>query len=403
MRSRALRAIVLGALLFAAGCARGRTEMVVVIGTDGVRVPDEVDALRIQVIDEASTGDDSRFDMTQPLCRPQLTENCIDFPVTMTLIPGSMRPSDSVRVRVDALRATTPVISDAAVFTFAEGRSLELDVTLWAACLGNTDCAAQDQACGPDNGCVPLTPEPLPGQLDFSHVSDLGAPEDLGGADLAGADLAAVDLAGADLSPLPPPPPATFVQKSTYCQGTGSCTASFGAPSTAGNLLVASCGLASDLVPVLPAGWTQAVIDQPGTGANVSIWFYLDTAGGTSSVPVGGGGGGTVWAEISEWSGPTALDATGIKTAVQAASITAMTSTPANGSVGISMFGEATAAQPVMFTPGTWQNLANNGGAANGWHLTTEYLLAPPLGQPLSADATTNYSGAWYGTLATFR
>jgi hypothetical protein len=125
--------------------------------------------------------------------------------------------------------------------------------------------------------------------------------------------------------------------------------------------------------------------------------------GGTSSVVFGGGGGSTVWAELSEWSGPTALDATGIKTAVQAALTMATTSTPANGSVGISVFGEATAAQSVVFTPGTWQNLDDNGGAANGWHVTSDYLLAPPLGQPLSADAATNFSGAWYGAVATFR
>ena len=115
------------------------------------------------------------------------------------------------------------------------------------------------------------------------------------------------------------------------------------------------------------------------------------------------GGGGPVWAVVSEWSGPTSLDVAGIKTAVQTSMTTATTSMPANGSVGISVFGEASTANTVTFSASNWQNIANNSGINNGWHVTTEYLLAPPLGQPLSADATSNFIGTWYGAVATFR
>jgi len=409
MRPRTQHTLLVGALLLAAGCARSRTEMVVVIDSGGVRVPDDVDALHIQVIDAAPAGDDTLFDQTRPLCQPQGTQDCIAFPVTMTLFPGSKRPSDAVRVRVEALRGATPVIADAAKFNFADGRSFKLDVTLWSACLGNLDCAAQDQACGSDGQCAALTPAPFMGELDLSsQPADLGVPDDLAGVDQTVADLAAADLApGPDMAHRDlslPPPPATFVQKSVYCQGTGSCTAMLSAPSTAGHLLVATCALASDLPPVLPAGWDQAVLNLPSTGANVSIWFYLDTAGGTTDVLVSGGGGGTVWADVSEWSGPTGLDVTGIKTAVASSSTTATTNMPANGSFGISVFGQATAPNPVMFTPSsTWTNLVNNSGVNNGWHVTTDYLIAPPLDQPLTADAMTNFSGAWVGAVATFR
>jgi hypothetical protein len=194
-----------------------------------------------------------------------------------------------------------------------------------------------------------------------------------------------------------------FVQKTSYCQGTGNCTAFLATPSGAGHLLVASCGLASDLPPVLPAGWAQAVLTSPGTGANVSIWYYLDTAGGTSSVLVGGGGGGTVWAVVSEYVGPTMLDVVGTKTAVQSSSTTATTTAAAYASLGVSVFGEATTSNPVAFMPTSWTNLANNTGVQSGWHVTSEYLLAPPVNQPLSADGSSNYSGAWFGAVATFR
>ena len=254
---------------------------------------------------------------------------------------------------------------------------------------------------------------PFTGELDLSQPADLGAPvdqagDDLAGADLAGVDSGATDLAAADLAPgpdmaLPPPTPATFVQKGSYCQGTGSCVAYLPAASSPGDLLVISCGGASDTPPTLPNGWVQAVIDQPGTGATTSIWYYLDTFGGSTGINVSGGSASALSAVVSEWSGPTTLNVTGAKSAVQSQSATATTSAAASASLAISVFGVATGANPVTFTQGAWQNIANDSGVNTAWHVTTDYLLAPTLDQPVTADATANYSGAWYGVVATFR
>ncbi len=199
------RALALVALAALAGCHQPRTEAVVVISTDGIRVPEDVASLHVLVIDKASTGDDPVFERNLFLCTAASSANCFTLPVTMTLIPGSIRPHDSVRVLVEALAPDShAVIADAALFTFAEGQSQRLDFVLYANCLGNIDCAHLDLACGPEDRCIPITPmtfsgEPdlMAGPIDLSIGPDFGA-EDLAPrfGDLASSDLAHVDLAG---------------------------------------------------------------------------------------------------------------------------------------------------------------------------------------------------------------
>jgi hypothetical protein len=122
------------------------------------------------------------------------------LPVSVVLFPGSMRPTDSVRVQVDATRKGRPVISNAALFTFAHEQSIRLDMVLYGQCLGNLDCSKTDMACYDDTKCHVVVPTSFDGEPDLG-VQDLSIP-DFGDVDLAPSqvdmtpDFAGVDLLG---------------------------------------------------------------------------------------------------------------------------------------------------------------------------------------------------------------
>lgn len=171
------RALALVTLLAAVGCTKHQTEMILVITTEGVRIPDDVHSLHLHVADRQGSGDDPVYDADVALCNPTLTTTCYDLPVTAVLYPGPSRGNDSVRVQVTANGATGPVIDDAALFTFASEQSLRLDFVLYANCLGNVECAKRDQACGPLDTCIDLKPGPGNGPLDLA----MPGPPDLAG------------------------------------------------------------------------------------------------------------------------------------------------------------------------------------------------------------------------------
>ncbi|HEY2745597.1 MAG TPA: hypothetical protein VGL86_13270 [Polyangia bacterium] len=185
------------ALVAAAGCTKARTEAVVLVTTDGLRVPDDVDAIELSVADSVDEADPV-FDHQFYVCGGAVSD-CMNLPLEFTLIPGAHRDHSS-RVEVIATRNGTPVIDDATLFTFAEGQSLRLDFVLYGNCIDNLDCAARDQACGPDAMCQPVPAVPITRDPDLS-----AAEPDLGAADLGAEDLAApADLAApSDLSTPP--------------------------------------------------------------------------------------------------------------------------------------------------------------------------------------------------------
>ena len=182
-------------LVAGGGCSKARTEAVVVITTDGVRIPDDVEKITLTVADVNDEGSPV-FGHDFPICGGGVTDGCFTLPLEFTLIPGPHRDHSS-RVEVVATRGGMPVIDDAAIFTFAEGKSLRLDFVLYDNCLGS-DCATHDQTCGPDAQCTNVPAVPISGDPDLS-----ASPPDLGSGGDAGADdlsVPAGDLAAADLS-----------------------------------------------------------------------------------------------------------------------------------------------------------------------------------------------------------
>lgn len=187
------------AAALAGGCTKHQTETILVITTEGVRIPDDVHKLHLTVADRQGTLDDTVWDSDVELCTPDLTSTCYNLPVTADLFPGKSRAGDSVRVQVDAIGAGGVVIADAALFTFADQQSLRLDFVLYGNCLGNVECAKRDQACGPLDTCIDLKPGPTSGPLDLALPK---GPADLSTPPIP--DMTLVDLAGADLTTIPP-------------------------------------------------------------------------------------------------------------------------------------------------------------------------------------------------------
>jgi hypothetical protein len=199
MRNRLLAVATLAAALAGGGCSKHQTEMILVVMTEGVRIPDDVHKLHLTVADREGSLDDTVFEQDVELCNPTLTTACYDIPVTAVLFPGKSRGSDTVRVQVDAVGAGGTVIADAALFTFADEQSLRLDFVLYGNCLGNVECAKRDQACGPLDTCIDLKPGQTNGPLDLALPQgppDMTMPMP--------PDMTLVDLAGADLTTVPP-------------------------------------------------------------------------------------------------------------------------------------------------------------------------------------------------------
>ncbi len=199
-RRVALAAAAVAALAAATGCTKHQTEMILVMTTEGVRIPDDVHKIHLTVQDRQPSLDDTVYDADVELCNATLSTNCFNVPVTAALYPGKTRGGDSVRVEVDAVGAGGVVIADAALFTFADQQSLRLDIVLYGNCLGNVECAKRDQACGPLDTCIDLHPGPAGnGPLDLALPQ---GPQDL--SVVSPPDLTMVDLLGADLTQIPP-------------------------------------------------------------------------------------------------------------------------------------------------------------------------------------------------------
>jgi hypothetical protein len=194
------RAAIFAAAAVAIGCQSARTEVLVVVDNAGLAIPHDIDAVEVTVTDNALTGSSATlFDKKVQLCA-HTGNGCFAPPISFTLVPGDSRPSDPVRVHVQALLGTQTVIDDAATFSFIKGQSTRLDFDLFPACVGS-DCAASNRICAAGGQCVTAKPQPIASAPDLS-----ASPRDGGARDLSAAgDLTMTppDLLTPDL--LPPP------------------------------------------------------------------------------------------------------------------------------------------------------------------------------------------------------
>jgi hypothetical protein len=217
MRAAVVAVALVAAGLIGAGCKKPRTEMVVVVQTEGVRVPEDVAQIRVLVADRESGGDTPVYDSTVSLCTPTLTTGCYTLPLSAVLHPGSKQPDDPVKVQIDALSRTgVRVTSSAALFTFSPKQSLRLDFILYSNCIGLVDCSVRDQACGPDAKCTTLTPVKLEDDPDLglgggggsggSGGGDMSLPPPVRDLSMApGSDLASSDMSSVDDMAMPLP------------------------------------------------------------------------------------------------------------------------------------------------------------------------------------------------------
>ena len=261
-------ALTLLAATLATGCTKHQTEMILVITTEGVRIPDDVHKVHLTVADRQGSLDDTVYDADVALCTDTLTSLCYNIPVTATLFPGKSHGSDSVRVQVDAIGQGGVVIADAALFTFADEQSLRLDFVLYANCLGNVECAKRDQACGPLDTCIDLKPGNANGGLDIALPR---GPEDMSMP--LPPDMTMVDLKGADLTMTP----ADLVSTLDLA-GCASVTCDMGEQCVAG--MCQPCGFLGDpccFGPIAPPPHPNA---GGGTGSGMCIPTNTVCAGG---------------------------------------------------------------------------------------------------------------------------
>jgi hypothetical protein len=179
------RFLLLASLLTA--CNAKRTEVLVFIHNSDLTIGQDVDQLTL-VVRDRTDNNTIRFSLghgsdqtqsPQPLCHDQLTDNCYNLPLSITLYPGSYR-EDVVEVAVTAYRGATALIVDVATFQFTPDTTQRLDFYLYKSCLG-TFCGAQDQLCGADGTCQgsPLIPDG--GIADAPPAPDIATPHDLAG------------------------------------------------------------------------------------------------------------------------------------------------------------------------------------------------------------------------------
>jgi hypothetical protein len=265
-RATTLAALALVATVLVGGCTKARTEAVVVVTTDGVRVPDDIDALDLVVADTADLTNPV-FQKSFRICGGDVASDCFSLPLNFTLIPGAHHDHSS-RVQITATRHAAPEIDDAAIFTFAEGVSLRLDFVLYANCLGNVECAKRDQACGPLDTCIDLKPGNANGGLDIALPR---GPEDMSMP--LPPDMTMVDLKGADLTMTP----ADLVSTLDLA-GCASVTCDMGEQCVAG--MCQPCGFLGDpccFGPIAPPPHPNA---GGGTGSGMCIPTNTVCAGG---------------------------------------------------------------------------------------------------------------------------
>jgi hypothetical protein len=147
--SRAVAMLV----LLAAGC-RDATAIFVTVTARDVSVPGEIARVRLRVSNPASAAGAIYDSGEVALCAPGESVGCRTLPLTLALRPGDDQPDAVVRIEMNASAPDgSLVVRDAAQLTFASEQVRRVDFLISPPCL-RSDCAAREQRCGPNGGCV---------------------------------------------------------------------------------------------------------------------------------------------------------------------------------------------------------------------------------------------------------
>ncbi len=196
--------------------------------------------------------------------------------------------------------------------------------------------------------------------------------------------------------------PAASVQTGAEATGTTSVAPSLGAGSTAGNLLVATV-VSPDATTAFtgPAGWTLAArASLAGTGAG-EIWYRAGAPAGTTTATWSDAAATAIEAQMSEFSGVSALDVTGTVTAA-AASLTATaatasaTATP--GELAVTVFQGAGGSNPSFISGAGWTNMVTD----RGNRYVGDYQFQAAAGAE-SETMTSSKTVTWAGVIAAFK
>ncbi len=171
---------LLAVLLLAACSSPEPTEIVVVVSSVGVSMPEDIDAVQIS----ARSGGTPFFS--------NVTER---LPMAVTIAPMRMA-NESVEIVVLAFKAGAVRIDNAATVTFVTGVRQRIDFVLFPKCL-DTDCASQvsQRSCTQSGRCVDISPTNMVGEpmldggvavFDMSPSDQAAPAHDLGAQDAGG-------------------------------------------------------------------------------------------------------------------------------------------------------------------------------------------------------------------------
>jgi RHS repeat-associated protein len=194
------------------------------------------------------------------------------------------------------------------------------------------------------------------------------------------------------------------VQAAPFVQAwSGSLNLTLPAPSTPGNILVAT--LASDRSFSAPAGWVRATSSANWSGTS-EIWYYPNSPGGISSVTFTASGTTYSTGVLSEWSGSSGLDVVGSASNSGTSTTSLAVSSAAaavSGDLAVTAFTlYLNGGGPLGRTAGAgWTNFGQD-STGNWLHVTFDYLNGVPAGSTTETE-TASAAVNWTAVIALFK
>jgi hypothetical protein len=290
------------ALAACAACTAPRTEILVRVETDMAQGPASAltaIAIRVTSADETMPRFDQRIDLG-------VGASPVLLPSTLGVVPRDAAANRQIEVEVDALGGDTVLFTRRVIATFAQGRTLVLDVFLADRCRRPENQMCPDGfTCGA-TGCEPVERMMLPelgddaGASDGSTAADAGIDSaiDAGCPDVCGGSCVDVDsdpLHCGSCTACPPVTNGTALCESGVCGS--SCDAGFLAIGGTCTALTAprpiapiSMGRTSHRSPTLrwdlPPGADGAHVEICADAACAMVESAFDATGTSGTVPI---------------------------------------------------------------------------------------------------------------------